>query len=1254
MQFIPKGPDIPERLLQAHEDGRVVFFCGAGISYPARLRGFDWLTTRLFESLGETPDAVQRAAIKAGQFDTAIGLLEDGIADGRQVVRRALTSILAADLSAPGATSTHEALLTLAKTRVGQTRLITTNFDRLFEVVVAEKHLTVERFRAPLLRTPKNRWDGLVYLHGLLTATPTADDLNCLVVTSGDFGLAYLTERWAARFVSELFRNYTVCFVGYSINDPVMRYMMDALAADRLLGESSPEMFAFGSYPKHKENERRNEWKAKHVTPILYREHRRHAYLHRTLAAWAANYRDGVNGNARIVTQWAGTHPVESTSEDDFIGRMVWALTDPQALPAKRFADFNPVPSLEWLEPLSQDRFRYEDLPRFRVPRDAKRDDALTFSLTRRPAHYARAPRMQLVNSFGSSTEWDEVMEHLGRWLSRHLDDPQLLVWIARRGGRLHPRFADLIRGRLDFLEDLELSLNHDQIAEIQANAPNATPRPAVRELWELVLAGKVGAAPRSRGIYGWKSRFNRYGLTSALRHELRALLTPRIHIRDRLQIPGVEGDRGKDIVNCNVVLSTNHVNHCLKELRSDQQWIGVVASLLDEVSVLLRDAMDLMRSYGGAADTSDFSYIHQPSISDHPQNRGFEDWTALITIARDGWIATAKENPATARHKAANWLTTPYPVFKRLSFFAAGYGEVVSVADAVAWLLSDDAWWLWSVETEREAIALLRAIAARGTHAELVRLEEAILAGPPTEMFRADIEPDRIARIVQREIWLRLAKMRSSNALKDGAGAKRLKELSTAHPEWQLATDERDEFPHWSGDIQELLTFAATPRVRRDLVHWLKRQPASDDWQSDDWRQRCRDDFPTTATALFALAAEGVWPVDRWRDALQAWAEESLQRRSWRYMTPVLTRASGEFLQEVAQAFSWWLQAIAKTFVGKEDTFVGFCQRVLRFDLPADTDVADPVGRAINHPFGHAVDALLKLWHRRTLSDNEGLSEPLKAIFTEVCDTSISRLSHGRVMLAANVLALFRVDPAWARSSLLPLFDWRISEAEARGAWEAFLWSPRLYPPLLEALQIPFLDTASHFADLGEHGTQYASFLTHAALEGGEVFSKGQLVIATRSLPPAGIAAVAEFLMRAQEGAGEQREEYWKNRIKVYLQTIWPKGRDRITSEIAESFARLAVETGNAFPDAVETVRPWLVLLDHADYAVHRLSESGHCATFPADALTLLSSIVSDQAQWMPTDLAVCLNAIAAADPQITDDYRFRNLLAWVQRNQS
>lgn len=133
MQFVRHGPDIPEGLLQAHEDGRVVFFCGAGISYPARLPGFKGLVQRLFPAVGEVPNAVQRAAIKAGQFDTAIGLLEADIAGGREEVRQKIAGILTPAAVTPAATATHEALLDLGKARDGRTRLITTNFDRLFE-----------------------------------------------------------------------------------------------------------------------------------------------------------------------------------------------------------------------------------------------------------------------------------------------------------------------------------------------------------------------------------------------------------------------------------------------------------------------------------------------------------------------------------------------------------------------------------------------------------------------------------------------------------------------------------------------------------------------------------------------------------------------------------------------------------------------------------------------------------------------------------------------------------------------------------------------------------------------------------------------------------------------------------------------------------------------------------------------------------------------------------------------------------------
>src|SRR5215204_106597 len=138
-----------------------------------------------------------------------------------------------------------------------------------------------------MLPIPKSsRWNGLVYLHGLLPNKPDESALHRLVLTSGDFGLAYLTERWAARFVTELFRNFVVCFVGYSINDPVLRYMMDALAADRMLGESMAQAYAFGECVPGLEESKIIEWKAKGVTPILYDVpalNGSHAALHGTL-----------------------------------------------------------------------------------------------------------------------------------------------------------------------------------------------------------------------------------------------------------------------------------------------------------------------------------------------------------------------------------------------------------------------------------------------------------------------------------------------------------------------------------------------------------------------------------------------------------------------------------------------------------------------------------------------------------------------------------------------------------------------------------------------------------------------------------------------------------------------------------------------------------------------------------------------------------------------------------------------------------
>ena len=94
-----------------------------------------------------------------------------------------------------------------------------------------------------------------------------------MVLTDQDFGRAYLTEGWARRFLIELFRQFTVLFVGYGHNDTVMNYLARALPESEankrfaLTGESAPDL---------------QHWRVLGIEPIVYPQanERDHSRLH--------------------------------------------------------------------------------------------------------------------------------------------------------------------------------------------------------------------------------------------------------------------------------------------------------------------------------------------------------------------------------------------------------------------------------------------------------------------------------------------------------------------------------------------------------------------------------------------------------------------------------------------------------------------------------------------------------------------------------------------------------------------------------------------------------------------------------------------------------------------------------------------------------------------------------------------------------------------------------------------------------------
>lgn len=1275
MQFITSGPDIPDELLQAHEDGRVVFFCGAGISYPAGLPGFKGLVEEIYRLNGAVFSEIEEDAFEHGQFDATLDLLERRLPGQRLAVRSKLAEALKPKLRRKGATDTQAALLRLARSREGALRLVTTNFDRIFHVAAKRMGQAFQTYSAPMLPIPKNsRWNGLVYLHGLLPEKMDDTALNRLVVTSGDFGLAYLTERWAARFVSELFRNYVVCFVGYSINDPVLRYMMDALAADRMLGEVTLQAWALGDCEPGQEHRKTIEWEAKGVAPILYTVpagSHDHSALHQTLHAWADTYRDGVQGKEAIVVKHSMAQPQDSTQQDDFVGRMVWALSDKTGLPAKRFADINPAPSLDWLlEPFVHERFGHSDLARFGVPPRDEEDTKLRFSLVRRPAPYDRAPTMLLVSGGFVSSQWDDCMFHLARWLVRHLDDPRLIIWIAERGGQLHDRLQWLIERELDRFAALERDSKTSELDEIRLHSPRAIPGPQMRTLWRLLLGGRVKSLGHASDLYRWQGRLKREGMTATLRLELRDLLAPKVRLKKPFRWSGDDSNstdvpmRIRQLVDWELELAAHHVHTTLRSL-ADEPWKSALPHLIDDFHQLLRDALDILRELGEADDRSDRSHWDLPSITPHWQNRGFRDWVTLIELLRDAWLAVHATDFARSTRVAQAWFDLPYPTFKRLALFAASHDDCIPPEQWVDWLLADDAWWLWTTDLGREVYRLFVLQGRHLTGAVQARLEVAILAGPPREMYRADLDVDCWKELESRSVWLHLAKLKSSGLPLGASAAARLEEIANAYPQWQLAINESDEFSHWmSGtgdpDYENSRDVDIAPRKRRELVEWLtKPPPERRPLYEDTWSDVCRTRFFHCLFALCDLARNDVWPAGRWREALQTWAEDSMVLRSWQYAAPVVQAMPDAMLQEIDHAVTWWMKVGSKSINRHEDILLDLCRRVLALPLETDSgsriirsgvEIYDPVSSAINHPIGHVTQALINLWFRQTPKDNDLLPEELKPIFTALCDEQLDRFRHGRVLLCSRLVAFFRVDRLWTEQHLLPLFSWS-KPVEAKAAWEGFLWSPRLHQPLLTAFKSQFLDSVNHYADMGEHRQQFATFLTYAALGPTEAYTVEEFRSAISVLPKEGLEVSAQALSQALAGAADQAEDYWKNRAQPFWQQIWPKSRDLATPRIAESLARVVIAARGEFPAALVAVQDWLQPLEHPDYVIHLLHESGLCRHFPAEALLLLNAVISDQ-QWAPRELGQCLDEIVETAPQFGQDIHYRRLQEYYRRH--
>lgn len=261
--------DFPESIISALKNNKLVVFAGAGVSMgpPACLENFEDLAKKVAEN-----SACPRE--DGESVDQFLGRIEANGVKVRQRVRELLQPT--------GHTPLHTSLVRLF-TNVHDIRIVTTNFEHLFESASSNTWQECPRvYDAPALPLG-NSFAGIVHVHGNLSV------LESLVLTDDDFGRAYLTEGWARRFLVALFQEYTVLFVGYSHGDTVLSYLARAL----------PPTTELRRFSLIEEGDNPSRWRHLGIEPISFATHANGNYF---------NLDDGVRNLAdfrqRGVLEW--------------------------------------------------------------------------------------------------------------------------------------------------------------------------------------------------------------------------------------------------------------------------------------------------------------------------------------------------------------------------------------------------------------------------------------------------------------------------------------------------------------------------------------------------------------------------------------------------------------------------------------------------------------------------------------------------------------------------------------------------------------------------------------------------------------------------------------------------------------------------------------------------------------------------------------------------------------------------------------
>lgn len=1124
--------EFDECILDALRDNELVIFAGAGVSMgaPSGLASFEKLASDIAFGTGQ---------IVSAPLDRFLGQLKHA----NVAVHERAAKFLSPEGSAPNLL--HHDLVRLFRSNE-HIRLVTTNFDRHFETAAETLFGSIPSvYEAPALPLGRE-FRGIVHVHGCLSQP------NNMVLTDADFGRAYLTKGWARRFLVDVFRRYTVLFVGYSHSDVVMNYLARALPVDSVAGR-----FAL--------TEEDGSWNLLGIKPIHFNKctgSSPYSELNEGIARLAGRVaRGALDWQTRIAEICGRIPPVDQES----IGEVEQALRE---VHTTRFLT-NIARKPEWPKWLSNHKHLNK---LFDTGNLNERDNILAGWLAENFAIEHPEVMFELIASHGlrlNMALWWSIGRELGlnnekmleesalkRWITillacmpNHVDH-HVLLWLAERCARAEDVdltlkvFLTMSEHRLLIKPGLIFHESDDggRPTRLDADCPLRSDHWALNEVWTKHLKQHIallvqpllsGAIRRFEEIF---QDLSAWGKASAEWDPIsygRSAIEP--HEQDQYQEAiDVLIDATRDVLEW---LSVNNP----KQLNT---WID---------RLVISDALVLRR-------------LSLHVVAAHPQ---------MSSNERLKWLLQHIDLHAVAEH---------HEIYR---FVAINYGVSSvdlqrAVVDSILAHKVLDPWENWSVEklTAYSHFNWLSWLCRAKSDCPFVNaaLEHIKLAYPEWD----ESEHPDFTHFGGSASWVGDQSPWTADQLLADEPPMQLEKLLAF-------SGKRFEGPDRNGLIAEVKEACKVDtKWAFSLADALVNRSL---WSSDLW------------PAIFRGLQETQLTVDLWRKTLSVAA------------TPELHGPHGYDIANLIYAIVRdGGVPFALDLLDQANGVALPVWRALESNN-SDENVKDWLSLAINRPAGIIaefwINGLSLSSHGKT--DEKVLPETYKKLFTMIVDDPTSKGGLGRSVIASQVAFLFSLDEDWTRLQVVSLFSDDDNNKFCQ-AWDGFLVWGRLYPALVDVLLPAFLIAIARIGnDAPDRRQRFIEFYAAVALFHVEdptnqflpmLFKFGSMEDRAR------FAGQVGYLLR------QMRPDVQQRLCASWLLRYWRERQQAVPAALEEVEIQYMLDwlpcLGESFPDAVTlAVRSPAIHIEHSRL-LYDLRESDLVIRYPISTAELLIYIAS------------------------------------------